>query len=121
MTRTLLITLLFIAGFCTSCTQEEEKPLPREKMTELMTDIYLAEVYSSIVNDSTGLSANKNEDSLALYYKSVLNHHNITLEEFSKSLRWYSDHPAELDSVYINLLNELSTMEGLVNAGAAAQ
>lgn len=121
MTRTVFITLLFIVGFSISCTQEEEKPIPRDKMTEVMTDIYLAEVYSSIVNDSTGLSVNKNEDSLALYYKSVLNHHNVSLEEFSNSLRWYSDHPTELDSVYINLLNELSTMEGLVNAGAAAQ
>jgi hypothetical protein len=118
MTRALLLTILLIVGLMSSCAENEPRPVPREKMTEIMTDIYLAEVYSTLVSDSTGISVNKNKDSLALYYKSVLSHHGITLDEFSNSLRWYSDHPNELDSVYINVLNELSTMEGLANAGA---
>lgn len=116
MTRSLFITFILIVGIMSSCAEKEQPALPREKMTEVLTDIYLAEVYSSIVSDSTGLSANKNMDSLAVYYKSVLSHHGITLDQFSSSLRWYSGHPAEMDSVYINVLNELSTMEGVLNA-----
>lgn len=117
MTRALL--LIFTVGILSSCAEKGQQPLSREKMTEVLTDIYLAEVYSSVVSDSTGMSANKNMDSLAVYYKVVLNHHGITLDKFSNSLRWYSNHPAELDSVYVNVLEELSTMEGLINAANA--
>jgi len=116
MTRALLLAAILLTGFLSSCTEQEQSHLPPGKMTEVMTDIYLAEVYSSVVNDSAGISVNKNMDSLAMYYKTVLHHHGISLEEFSNSLRWYSDHPTQLDSVYINVLNELSTMEGLLNA-----
>lgn len=116
MTRSIL--WIFFVCILSSCAEKEQQALPREKMTEVLTDIYLAEVYSSIVSDSTGLSANKNIDSLAVYYKSVLNHHGISLDQFSNSLRWYSSHPAEMDSVYVNVLNELSTMEGVLNAGS---
>jgi hypothetical protein len=115
MIRTALLTVIFIAGFLSSCTEQEQLHLPPDKMTKVMTDIYLAEVYSSLVNDSVGMSVNKNMDSLAVYYKTVLHHHGISLDEFSSSLRWYSAHPAQMDTVYINVLNELSTMEGLLN------
>lgn len=119
MTRVLLFTLLFFIGAVSSCGETEGKHMTREKMTGIMTDIYLAEVYSSVVNDSTGLSANKNYDSLARYYKSVLSHHGVSLDEFRASLAWYSSHPQELDSVYTNVLNELSTLEGVQNAAQA--
>ncbi|HEY9178734.1 MAG TPA: DUF4296 domain-containing protein [Flavipsychrobacter sp.] len=114
MTRFLLLT--FIVCTLSSCVEKEQQALSSDKMTEVLTDIYLAEVYSSIVNDTTGVSAKKNMDSLAVYYKSVLVHHGITLDQFSNSLRWYSSHPEEMDSVYVNVLNELSTMEGVQNA-----
>lgn len=118
MIRAFLLYILFTVCIVSSCADSETKPLSRDKMTAVMTDIYMAEVYSSIVYDSTGISTNKNKDSLALYYKTVLHHHGITYDEFSASLRWYSSNPHELDSVYINILDELSTMEGMINAGA---
>lgn len=118
MIRAVLLTLVFITGLLASCVEKGPEPLSREKMKEIMTDIHLAEVYTSVISDSSGLSGNKNKDTLAVYYKSILDHHGISVDEFSSSLRWYSSEPHELDSVYINVLNELSTLEGLINAGA---
>lgn len=117
MTRARLFKTLFVCLVFVSCSQQEPAHIPKEKMVDVMTDIYLAEVYSSIVTDSAGHAAKKNMDSLARYYKTVLNHHNISVDEFSKNLRWYSDNPTELDSVYTDMLNELSTMEGMLNVG----
>lgn len=119
MTRTLFPIIILFTCLVSACVENDVKHVSRQKMTGIMTDIYLAEAYSSVVFDSTGMSANKNKDSLALYYKSVLNHHGVSLDEFSNSLRWYSSHPEEMDSMYINVLTELSTMEGLVNAASA--
>ena len=99
-----------------SCEEEETPHMPREQMVQLITDLHTAEVYSTMVNDSTHKTVNKNYDSLAFYYKSILNHHNITMEELKENLLWYSKNPAEFDSVYVKVLDEISTLEGLQNA-----
>lgn len=111
--------LLFIIGcvlLLSACKEEELPHIPREQMTNLMMDIHTAEVYSTMVNDSLHQSLNKNMDTLAYYYKSILNHHNMTMDELKDNLQWYGQHPSEFDSVYVNILAEISTLEGLRNA-----
>ena len=114
MTRLLLVTIMS-AIMLSSCGGADEAPLPRETMVKLMTDIHLSEVYGTMVNDSLHQSINRNMDSVAVYYKSILAHHNVTIEQFKQSLDWYSDHPLELDSVYINIQNEIIQLESTVN------
>jgi hypothetical protein len=104
--------LLFSCATMLGCKEEEVPPLPREKMTAIVTDLHLAEVYSSMVDDSTHKTTNKNLDSLAYYYKSILAHHSVSMQEFSNSLKWYSRETAQLDSVYVNVLAEISIQEG---------
>ena len=111
MIRALAI-LLFFCIVMPGCKEEDVPPMPREKMTAIITDLHLAEVYSSMVNDSTHKTTNKNLDSLAYYYKSILNHHNVSMQEFTNSLNWYSRETAQLDSVYVDVLAEISIQEG---------
>ncbi|MCB0696710.1 MAG: DUF4296 domain-containing protein [Chitinophagaceae bacterium] len=115
--RRILLSIIGCMLLTTACKDEELKHLSRDKMTTLLTDLHIAEVYSTMVNDSTHKSLNKNTDSLAYYYKSILAHHNVSMHELQESMQWYGQHPSELDSVYITMLNELSTMEGLQHAG----
>lgn len=118
-----MIRIFLLILFCTvllpACKEAEAPHLPREKMLAVMTDIHLAEVYSTMVNDTSHKTVNKNMDSLAYYYKSVLKHHNVTVDEFRNSLNWYAKNPQELDSVYINVMAEISTLEGVLNTGTA--
>lgn len=95
-----------------SCKPKEEAHLPAEKIQRILTDLHLAEINSMLVYDSTHQARNKNLDSLALYYNDVLAHHNISKEEFSKSLQWYKENPEELDSVYARVITDLSIMSG---------
>jgi len=110
----LLLSCVMISG----CKEREEPPLPREKMTAIITDLHLAEVYSSMVNDSTHKTTNKNLDSLAYYYKSILAHHNVSMQEFSNSLNWYSRETVQLDSVYVDVLAEISIQEGAMGVAS---
>lgn len=109
----LLVVLLGLSA--SSCSNEEFTPIPREDMLSILSDIHLAEVYSTMVRDSLNQSVNKNMDSLSSYYKTILAHHNISYADLKKNMDWYSTHPADLDTVYINMLDEMSAMEGVLN------
>lgn len=69
----------------------------------------LADVYSqSVRRDTTDTYGQKNQDSLARYYNEIFAHHNITLEQFRKTMDWYKEHPPQLDTIYGKVLDRLS-------------
>lgn len=103
-----LITLL---GACKD--GENTPPISTDKMGKILTDVQLAEVYSSMVDDSLHRVMPKNQDSLAVYYKEVLSHHKVTQQEFQTAMDWYKSNPELLDSVYKYMINELTVQEGL--------
>lgn len=106
---------ILIAVICgcllVSCKGEEQRLSPR-KMENVLLDVQLAEVYSTLVpKDSVRHEAGgKNTDSLAAWYRSIFARHGITDAEFSKSVAWYREHPEELDSVYTRVLTRLEQM-----------
>lgn len=119
MRRTLNIFICTIV-LVASCKETDEAPIPKEKMVGMITDIHLAEVYSTMVNDSLHRTVNRNIDSLGHYYKSILNHYGVSMEQFKEGMEWYSSHPEQLDTAYIKTLENLSTMEGIINAAPGA-
>lgn len=112
----LIIPFVITIMVFTSCNESSEEHLPKDKMVKIMTDIHLAEVYSTMVNDSLQKSVNKNMDSLAWYYKSILDHHGVTIDQYKNSIDWYSSHPLDFDSVYVALQDELIKIEGVLNS-----
>lgn len=113
MMRSLIITLFCCLSFY-ACKEQEGTHISREKMVGIMGDLHLAEVYSTMVSDSLHRATNKNYDSLALYYKSILAHHKVSMEDFKSSLHWYSAHTEEMDSVYVKVLTDISVLEGML-------
>ncbi len=97
----LLSSLLFSCGI-----QEEKPPVEAKKMQSILTDIHLAEAYSSlIVTDSVQKqTSNKNIDSLVYFYAQILARHKTSVSQFEEALKWYSLHPQLLDTVYNNIL-----------------
>lgn len=75
-------------------------------MQAILTDIHLAEAYSSlIVTDSIQKqTSNKNIDSLIYFYAQILAKHKTSVSQFEEALKWYSLHPQLLDTVYNNIL-----------------
>ena len=108
------IFLGVILAFGVSCGTDKGAHLPPEKMEKVLLDIQLAEVYGSIAGvDSAYNPGIRSNDSLIVYYREVLAHHNITLKDFKQSLEWYRNHPDKLDTVYVRALNQLSKDEQL--------
>ncbi|RYD55831.1 MAG: DUF4296 domain-containing protein [Sphingobacteriales bacterium] len=107
--RNLLLALPFLLLACQQ--RQEESPMPKDKMEQLVVDLHMAEVYSSIGRDSTYSVSAKKMDSLAVYYNDVLRHHNITQDQFNEIVNWYKVNPQELDSVYAKVIPRLTEME----------
>lgn len=106
------LLFLFIV-LAVSCSKKEREHLPPAQMQAVLYDVHLAEVYSIVLmRDSNNRSTERNPDSLAYFYKSVLHHHNITWAQFEESLKWYEEHPEELDSIYNRMIPEMSKLEG---------
>jgi hypothetical protein len=102
-----VIVLLALCTFA-SCKQGQEKPpVPQDKMSSIILDLQLAETYSQGLGDSVKNRFEKNTDSLAVFYTSVLKHHKMSFEEFQEAFQWYKDRPMLLDSLYSHVLTRL--------------
>lgn len=110
--KTLLscIAAIMLAASC-GLSSDDKPPVPAEKMQQLLLDLHVAEVYSSMLDDSLHQSRNKNFDSLGVFYADVFAHHHITRDEFDKAIAWYKQHPAEMDSLYKNMVSKSAEME----------
>lgn len=109
----LLILLLAAILMCgVGCKQsKEEPPVAEAKMTRILLDLHLAETYSQGLGDSMKNKFEKNYDTLPSFYKSVLNHHQISFEEFNEAIQWYKNRPVEIDSLYVKVLNQLNELK----------
>jgi hypothetical protein len=101
-----LTILLFSA-----CKQKETAEISAPQMEKILQDIHLAEVYSSMLSDTSHRVAEKNMDSLVVYYNDILKHHKVTTEQFKSSLEWYKNNPAELDTLYGRMISSLSEVD----------
>jgi hypothetical protein len=84
-------------------------------MSALLLDIHFAEAYSSILPKDTNAQpasvSGKNIDSLAKYHKAIFSKHKITVQDWEQALKWYTQHPQELDSVYAGILPILDSLK----------
>ncbi len=107
------VVLFLVAG----CKEKGGGHLPRKVMKEVLLDISLAEGYSIMVKDSLHPAGSKNYDSLAVFYKDIFAHHNITQQQFEESLDWYKENTSELDSVYAIMQTVISAWQSRSQAG----
>ena len=99
---------------CSSCKEKEVQHLSSSRMQQVLFDLYLAEAYSTMVpKDSFLRITEKNKDSLALFYQRVFRSHKITQKQFEQSMKWYTEHPEHLDTIYTRLIPEISKLEGV--------
>jgi len=109
--------LLFGFVFLFSCKSHDDDHLSRQKMQLILADMHDAENYSTMAfkdtvkTDGRYRLPQKNMDSLAHYYRMILAHYQLSVNEFNKNIKWYSAHPDDLDSVYVDLINTYSKLE----------
>lgn len=111
--RYLFIVLLSCCAVAACNEDKKTPPIEISRMGKILTDLQVAEVYSSMVDDSLHRVMPKNHDSLAVYYNDVLAHHKVTQQEFEKALDWYKSNPDLLDTAYKQMISQLTLLEGM--------
>ena len=116
-TKTSLSSIIGLAMLLCSCgnKKQDHAPINREKMSALLIDIHFAEAYSSILPKDTNAQpasvSGKNLDSLAMYHQAIFSKHKINIQDWEQALKWYTQHPQELDSVYAHILPILDSLK----------
>lgn len=95
----LLKPLMFCLFMLSACTHKVNDHLPHDKMEDVLLDVVIAESASALPQTNRNAMGTKNWDTLAVYYAAIMSKHNVTPEEFTKSMDWYRNNQAELDTV----------------------
>lgn len=102
------IIALVISNF--ACTQNNNlKPSPffdRKLMGDIMTDVQIAEAGVS----QQGFATDSLNKSMDWHYQFIFKKYQITETQFKNNYDYYLQEPAELDSVYVDVLNNITKM-----------
>ncbi|TAL58612.1 MAG: DUF4296 domain-containing protein [Bacteroidetes bacterium] len=103
-------TVLFLSILFSCGEKEKQVPipsniLPKKKMVQVITDVHIAEAEANLrtLPDSTSKET--------ISFQKIFEKDSITKQQYEESLTFYIDHPVLLDSIYTQVLNELSKMQ----------
>ena len=105
----LIIGLLLVLG-CRSKPEMPEDILSKDKMTEVLIDIYILESQTKEIKvhfDSAKKVYN-------IFEQKLFDKHGIADSTYRKSFMYYQDHPEYLEEVYGRVVDSLSLREKLI-------
>lgn len=106
----LVIVFLVITLFFSCSRKQKEIPaeiIQKDSLVNIIVDLHLADAV--LLNP---LAQSKISDiSSNRLYNTVLDKYNITRERFNKSINYYAETPAVLDSIYDKVIEQLSLIE----------
>ena len=109
--RVKIIPIVVCATLCfiSACSEPKQEPIPvgiiaQDTMVQMLTEIHLLESSLSIrIADESSLKNTRN----AIKSKIYLNF-GVSKEQFYKSYKYYAEKPVLIDSIYINVISEIS-------------
>lgn len=106
--RLFILPIILLLSFygCKNYTLPKGFPKPN-KMADILTEIHIME---SVLNNSAAATPVSSSDAPA-YYKSALEKYGYTYEQFDTIRRWYADNPELYQTVYDQVIINLSRRE----------
>jgi hypothetical protein len=80
-------------------------------MRNILMEMHLAESFAQHIPKDSIHFLLKNEDSLRQFNADILHRYSVTEKEFATALNYYKTQGETLDSIYQDLLNELSVRQ----------
>ncbi len=105
----IIVMVLFLFSTCTffSSKSKCERIIEKDKMVDVMTDIYLLEAYIQI----TSRSRSSIRDSVDYLYAGLFDKHNITKETYDKAFECYSLDRELMLGISEEVFNTISIIE----------
>ena len=102
------IYLSILACLLCACYNTEEK-IPENILSETVFEDILKQIHLSEgafeLHKTNGMKNAKNE--LAHNYSTIYETHEITADDFNKTLDYYAQHPEQLEKIYTRILEQL--------------
>ena len=115
MRRSGFMLLVFVLLAACKTVTTDTGVLSPAKLEPVILDLQLAEAYANTVNMQAPANAvNAQNDSFLVYRKAILSKHHISDEDYTNSMKWYAQHPEQLDTMYAHVntkLNQLRDMK----------
>ena len=86
-----------------------------DKMSRLLLEMHVAESFAQYAPKDSSRHELKNRDSLARYYSLILKENGLNEEDFRRSMAYYKKRPDLLDSIYQQILADLSILQSRIN------
>lgn len=99
------VVYVFLMLLLVGCTTRPMGVLSHKEMVEVLVDVHIAEAVIKTV-DTSAKRIEKQE-----YYNTVFKKHNITKQQFDKSIDWYSKHHKKLVDVYDDVKLEMEELQ----------
>lgn len=113
-----ILSAIFISLLLVSCYRSAPEPsfnmsmvLPADSMVNLLTDLHLADGILNTIKDKKIT----NKKLSTAYYKAILEKYSINDAKFEESMRYYSFHSEDLNTIYEKVIINLSKMESIAN------
>ncbi len=90
-----------------SCIRQEDENeyiIPKDTLLSILSDLHLADAYLSV--NRAGFKSDKE-----LFYKAILDSYRVDRERFDSTIHYYSLKGDQYESLYEDLLANLSTLE----------
>lgn len=105
----------FIALVTACSSHKENRPsdlIPLGKMQMILKDIH----YADGIANREGETDNSADARTQALYKEVFEKHGISQKQFFESFNYYLLHVADLDSIYNNIITEISKEQAIIQA-----
>lgn len=109
------VILLFLFCACSNTNTvvpSSENIIPFTKMEQVLKDIHLADGVANSEGDPNGTAEALTKE----YYKAVFKKHNITDSVFYKSFNYYMYEAGMMDSIYNNIITDISKEQAVIQA-----
>jgi hypothetical protein len=109
--RVKIIPIVVCATLCfiSACSEPKQEPIPvgiiaQDTMVQMLTEIHLLESSLSVrIADESSLKNTRNAIKSKIY-----SNYGVSKEQFYKSYKYYAEKPVLIDSIYINVISEIS-------------
>jgi len=107
-----LLFFLFLLSACGTkiAPPETSASIPVDKMQQILKDIHVADGLANREGEKSGAT----EALTKSYYLSVFEKHQVKEEDFYQSMRFYMYEANLLDSIYANVIIEISKEQAVV-------
>ncbi len=103
-----LFILLFLSCDLLDRSSQCERIIEKDKMIEILTDMYLLEAY--IHNELDIKAFHKKRDTTPYFYATLFNKHDVSKDVFDKAFHCYASDRKEIDYINEEVINTISLM-----------